>query len=281
MGGGTYTPGKPTWGISNVYEGQGIHGSPEMSAAARHGAIDTAARLLREARCTVAVTGAGISVESGIPDFRSADGLWRRYPPEEYATLDAFMADPDKVWRLFHEIGASFGTVFPNAGHRALAKLEAAGRLHAVITQNIDHLHQDAGSAEVVEYHGSTARLHCLVCGRHRAARRPEPGPGAPRCGCGGAMKPGVVLFGEMIPPEAMARAEYWAGRADVLLVVGTSAQVYPAAALPGLAKARGAAVIECNIAPTEFTGEITDVFLAGPAGRVLPALAAAVLGAG
>jgi NAD-dependent deacetylase len=241
-------------------------------------AIAEAARLLREARCAIAVTGAGISVESGIPDFRSADGLWARFPPEDYATLDAFRAHPDKVWRLFHEIGASFGAVAPNAGHAALAALERAGRLHAVITQNIDNLHQAAGSAEVVEYHGNTARVVCLDCGAHRPMARPEPGPGAPRCACGAAMKPDVVLFGETIPPKAMLRAAMWAQRADVVLVVGTSAQVYPAAGLPGQAKLHGARVIECNIAPTEFTGTLTDVFLEGAAGRLLPELAAAVL---
>lgn len=240
--------------------------------------IGRAAERMRAARCAIAVTGAGVSVESGIPDFRSADGLWRRYPPEEYATLDAFLANPDKVWRLFHELGASFGAVAPNPAHDALARLEAAGRMQAVITQNIDNLHRAAGSREVVEYHGNAARVSCLDCGFSRPMRRPETGPGAPRCDCGAALKPDIVLFGELIPAGAMLRAEAWAARADVVLVVGTSAQVYPAAALPEAAKARGALVIECNVAPTAFTRAMVDVYLEGAAGAVLPRLADAVL---
>lgn len=236
---------------------------------------EQAVRAIQDARVVIAVTGAGISVESGIPDFRSAHGLWTRYPPAEYATLDAFLADPDKVWNLFHELAATFDRIEPNAAHRALVELSKRGKLDAIITQNIDNLHQAAGSTNVIEYHGNAERLVCLACQRQRSFDDSIQGPGAPRCACGLAMKPDVVLFGEFIPEAALTAAEDWAARADVVLVVGTSATVYPAAALPETAKAHGACIIECNIAPTEFTPHITDCFLEGPAGLTLPRLVA------
>lgn len=236
-----------------------------------------AAEVLRDAEVVIAVTGAGISVESGIPDFRSAGGLWTKYPPFEYATLDAFHADPDKVWDLFHELAASFAGIQPNAAHKALAELASLGKLDAVITQNIDNLHQAAGSPNVIEFHGNAARLTCIVCARQRDFDETVRPPGAPRCACGAAMKPDVVLFGELIPEAALAAAEDWARRADAVIIVGTSATVYPAADLPQLAREHGARIIECNLEHTGFTAAITEHFLEGRAGSTLPALVAQV----
>lgn len=239
--------------------------------------IARAATQLRRAAHAFALTGAGISVESGIPDFRSAAGLWAKYPPDEFATIDAFRANPDKVWRMWRALGESLLEAAPNPGHFALARLEAAGRIRAVVTQNIDNLHQRAGSARVIEYHGNGGRTCCLACHRRAPLQAAALGDAAPRCGCGGLLKPDVVLFGELIPTHALFEAEAFAQKADVVLIVGTSAQVYPAAGLPYTAKKRGAFIVECNIEPTDFTREITDVFLQGPAGTVLPQLTDAV----
>ena len=239
--------------------------------------LDKAADIIRRGKCVIASTGAGMSVESGIPDFRSAGGIWEKYPPEEYATIDAFMANPEKVWRLWKELGAQFAGCRPHGGHRALAELEQAGRLTAVITQNVDNLHQEAGSRRVIEYHGNSRRLVCLDCRGEGPFDPAEEPPAVPRCGCGGLLKPDVVMFGEMIPQRAMLQAEAYARSADVVLIVGTSAQVYPAAELPLTAKRNGAVLIEVNTIETDFT-PLVDVFLEGPAGKTLPELARRVL---
>lgn len=239
--------------------------------------LRSAAEVVRKATSILALTGAGISVESGIPDFRSPGGIWDRFPPEEFATIQAFLANPDRVWKMWYELRAMLGDVKPNAAHLALAALERRGKLEAVITQNIDNLHQAAGSQRVIEYHGNAARTVCISCGR-RAPFAPEPAhQGAPRCACGGILKPDVVLFGEQIPVKALLESERLARSCDVMLVIGTSASVYPAAELPLLAKEHGAVVIECNLEATDFTGSLTDHFLQGPAGETLPALVAAL----
>ncbi|MBI1321431.1 MAG: NAD-dependent protein deacylase [Candidatus Hydrogenedens sp.] len=242
-------------------------------------AIAEAAERLAGAKHIVAVTGAGISVESGIPDFRSPGGLWTKYPPGEYATIEAYLENPDKVWKLWHELGRDLAFAQPNPGHIALANLEAAGRLGAVITQNIDNLHQAAGSRKVIEYHGNARHLVCLSCGREEPLETGLPVECAPRCSCspGALMKPAIVFFGEMIPSQAAMDAENWAQVCDAMIIVGTSATVYPCAGLPMTAKAHGAVIVECNVGPTEYTSRITDVFVQGKAGETLPALAAAL----
>jgi NAD-dependent deacetylase len=232
-----------------------------------------AATALKQATQGIALTGAGVSVESGISDFRSADGIWSRFDPMEYATLDAFLDHPDKVWDLWHTMGMEMASVSANAGHVALAAMEQRGVLQAVITQNFDGLHGAAGSCRVIEYHGNARRMVCLACGAHRPLELGKPGDGAPRCGCGEAMKPDVILFGEMIPDKAAEEGERLARQCDVMLIVGTSAQVYPVAQLPYTAKERGAFIIECNMEPTDFTEQITDVFLQGPASETLSRL--------
>jgi NAD-dependent deacetylase len=229
------------------------------------------ARLIGRSRRIVAFTGAGISVESGIPDFRSADGLWARFDPREYAYIEAFIRHPAKVWRMLKEMDELMAQARPNAAHLALAELEARGKLVGVITQNVDNLHQAAGSRRVVEYHGNASRFVCLAC------RRPQPREGldfaqAPLfCACGGLIKPDVVFFGEQIPSGAQEEAEELAQHCDLMLVIGTSGEVAPASYLPGIAKEGGALIVENNLAPTRLTLKVTDHFLRGPAGRVWP----------
>lgn len=232
-----------------------------------------AADSLRKTLNGVAVTGAGISVESGIPDFRSANGLWAKYPPDQYATMHAFIDNPDKVWDMWYELADNLKNVQPNPAHYALAELEELGHIKAVITQNIDALHAHAGSKTVIEYHGNADQIVCPACSRRRAMDMSHRAQGAPRCECGGYMKPDVVLFGEVIPEYALRTSEMLARGCDVLIVVGTSAQVYPAASLPYIAKESGATVIECNTEETAFTQTVTDIFLKGPAGKTLPEL--------
>lgn len=232
-----------------------------------------AADALYRAEHAVASTGAGISVESGIPDFRSPGGIWSKYPPDEFATIEAFLSNPAKVWRFWNDLGADLAHCVPNPAHYALAELERMGRLKAVITQNVDNLHQTAGSRTVIEYHGNAKRLVCLDCGKREDYVLGTRTVSVPRCTCGGLLKPDVVMFGELIPPEAMADAETMASTCDVMIIVGTSAQVYPAADLPFIAKRHGAYIIEANTQETEFTDCITDAFLRGPAGKTLPKL--------
>ena len=233
---------------------------------------------IRKARLVIALTGAGISVESNIPDFRGPNGIWVRYPPEEYANIEAYLANPDKVWAFWLALGRMCKECKPNPAHWALAALEDAGLLRAVITQNIDNLHQDAGSREVLEYHGNARWLVCLACGAREPFDLDAASAHAPHCVCGGLKKPDVVMFGEPIPPRALREADRFARECDVALVVGTSAQVYPAAGIPATAKQHGAFVIETNIEKTALTATVTDVFLEGPAGTTLPKLVSTLL---
>jgi NAD-dependent deacetylase len=241
--------------------------------------LQQAAQAVARGRHVIAVTGAGISVESGIPDFRSPGGIWDTYPPEDYATIEAFLAAPDRVWQLWYDLGAMLGDVQPNPGHHALTALQEMGRLDAIITQNIDNLHQESGSVRVIEYHGNGRHMRCVICAGDTPLDLTQRSALAPRCACGGVMKPDVVLFGEAIPRDAMDAANRAAALADVVIIVGTSATVYPAAELPVIAKRNGAYIIECNLEPTDFTGTITDAFLQGPAGTVLPRLVESVRG--
>ncbi len=244
-----------------------------------HELILHAAETLRRARRAVAFTGAGISVESGIPPFRGPNGLWSRYDPT-VLDLDYFFAHPAESWAVIKEIFYDFfGQAQPNPAHQACARLEAAGFLHGVITQNIDNLHQEAGSRRVIEYHGTSRWLTCTACG-HRLEARPdllrELPPKCPRCG--GLLKPDFVFFGEAIPPAAQQAAWEETRRADVWLVVGTTGEVYPAALLPTAAKEHGATIIEVNVAPSNYTDAVTDIFLQGKASEVCAALAEAVM---
>ena len=247
--------------------------------------IERAAHLLSNALHGLALTGAGISAESGIPTFRGEGGLWRKYDPVKVASIDYFMADPGAYWSVSRERGRVALEAKPNPGHRALASLEAAGRLTAVVTQNTDGLHQDSGTRDVIELHGSGRAVICLDCGRRepradvQARLEVEMPPRCRSCG-GGRLKPTVVLFGEPLPQPEMARAFELARLADVMLVVGTSLVVYPAADIPLAAVRGGAKLIVVNAEPTPFDG-IADVVIHGRAAEVLPGLAARAVATG
>lgn len=232
--------------------------------------VRKAARLLAKRRDAVALTGAGISVESGIPSFRGAQGLWGKYDPMEYATLHAFMRSPGKVWEMLSEMIAVCAGAAPNAAHTGLSALEKMGILRSVITQNVDGLHRSAGSRRVIEYHGNLDSLICLYCWKRFATRDRWDGGKAPLCDCGQILKPDVVLFGEPIPWPAQEQAEEEARTCGVLLVIGTSAQVSPACDIPRIAKASGADVVEINPEETSLTSGVSTLHLQGGASEVL-----------
>jgi NAD-dependent deacetylase len=240
-----------------------------------------AAQALAAGGC-VALTGAGISVHSGIPDFRSKGGLWEKFDPMEYATAHAWRSSPDKVWELFRATGAMMMQSKPNEAHSALARLEDRGLIDAVVTQNIDGLHQAAGSRHVVEFHGNAVDIYCESCGR--AVDRDEALgflelESAPSCSeCDGLVRPSVVLFGEPIPQDALREAARLAAGCSSMLVVGTSAVVAPASLLPLEASAHGASVIEVNPETTELTHR-ADIVLRGRAEEVLPLVEQAIAG--
>jgi NAD-dependent deacetylase len=229
---------------------------------------------------SVALTGAGMSTESGLPDFRSPGGLWGEYDPLEVATLSAFRRTPEKFYDFYRQRLALLTAATPNAGHLALAHLEASGRLSAVITQNVDGLHQAAGSRRVIELHGNLQEAACPQCrwtGSIRVITEAlEAGtlPACPRCEA--RVKPNVVLFEELLPQAAYQEAENACRNAAVLLVVGSSLQVTPAAWLPQVAHQHGATVIIVNDEPTPLD-HVARIVLRGRAGALLPSLAAAV----
>ena len=225
-------------------------------------AIHKAATLIRRASYLTAFTGAGISVESGIPPFRGEGGLWSRYDPR-LLELDSFLAHPEKAWPVLKEIFYDhFGQARPNRAHQVLAAWEQRGLLKTLVTQNIDALHHAAGSRSVVEFHGNSRQLVCLGCGARVEARRDLLAELPPRCACGGLYKPDFVFFGEGIPAEAHRRSREAAARTDVMLVVGSTGEVYPAAQVPRWASAAGATIIEINPRCSEFTEEVSDLHL-------------------
>lgn len=240
--------------------------------------IDDAARVLAEANMTVALTGAGISVESGIPPFRGKGGLWEKFDPMTFAHIDAFRRDPKKVWQvLLKTLSDTLAKARPNKAHKGLAELERRGCLRAVITQNIDGLHQQAGSREVIEFHGSMAHHRCLECDQGIRSKHLDLAELPPRCGCGGVLRPDIVFFGEAIPIAALSNSEQFARMCDAMLVVGTSATVEPAASIPRIAKYHGARIIEINPEPTPLTKTISDISLMGPAGDMVSELVKAL----
>jgi NAD-dependent deacetylase len=246
-------------------------------------AVAAAATVLARSEHAVVLTGAGISVESGIPVFRGENGLWTKHGPPRPDSYQRFLQDPSSWWRgeisrslepWVVELREAARRARPNAGHEALAGLEKSGVLRTVITQNLDGLHQAAGSSNVVEIHGSRFKLRCVDCGRRTPreelfARRAPP----PCEQCGGRVKHDSVLFGEPIPPDALAAAREAADQADCMLVVGTSSTVRPAGGLPRIAKANGATLIEVNPLETALSGAC-DVVIRAPAGEALPLLA-------
>ena len=231
--------------------------------------LKEAVDIILDSKLTIALTGAGISVESGIPDFRSAQGLWAKFNPEEYATIEAFRANPEKVWQMLKEMEELVQNAKPNPAHVAMAWMEEKGLLHWIITQNIDNLHQEAGSKNVIEYHGNARTLSCIWCGKGFDARD-KADEHIPRCVCGKVLKPDVVFFGEPIPSYCLNKSYELAYSCNALLIVGTSAVVSPANTIPNIAKERGAKIIEVNLERTHLTHSITDVFLQGKAGEVM-----------
>lgn len=244
-------------------------------------ALDKAAALWRAARTAAALTGAGVSVAAGIPDFRSPGGLWSRFDPMRVATAEAIDRHPRQVWAFLLAARDVVQKARPTPAHEALARLEAAGRLTAVITQNIDNLHQAAGSRNVIEFHGGMGRYHCHACrAGHDPARALTLGEGdIPwRCeACGGVVRPDIVFFGESIPLDALRKSGQVALAADFLLVAGTSGEVAPANALPFEIKARGGVVVEINPGESAYRA-MADVRIEAPAEVALPLLEKRVL---
>ncbi|HDN95870.1 MAG TPA: NAD-dependent deacylase [Thermoplasmatales archaeon] len=230
------------------------------------------AEKIKEAKFAIALTGAGISTESGIPDFRSKNGLWSRYDINEYGYIENFMANPAKVWKMLAEMLLTFKDVEPNPAHYALAELEKEGILKAVITQNIDNLHQKAGSKNVIEFHGNFNRLTCMKCGAKYGIDEINLEELPPKCKCEGIIKPDIIFFGEAIPRDALVKAFDMANRCDLMLVIGTSCVVYPAAELPLIAKRKGATIIEINREDTMIS-HIADYKLRGKAGEIMSKL--------
>lgn len=236
------------------------------------------AALIREADSVVALTGAGISVPSGIPDFRSPrTGLWANVDPLEVAQIDVFRREPERFWRFYASRVQSLEDKRPNGAHLALAALERAGRLHAVVTQNIDRLHAVAGTTSLVEVHGTIAHSSCLVCRTEVALadvrdRQRAAADAVPRCECGRPLKPDVVLFGEYLPADAFLRAEQLAAGADVLLCIGSSLAVYPVAQLPDVTLAQGGRLAVLTQGPTPFDHR-ADIRLRGDVIAVMDAL--------
>jgi NAD-dependent deacetylase len=231
--------------------------------------VDELAGLIRTHQPCVALTGAGVSTESGIPDFRSAGGIWAQYDPYEVASIDGFRRDPERVWEFYGRRLGVLADTKPNAAHVALAQLERDGLLQAVITQNVDGLHRAAGSRNVIEVHGTIATASCPRCGRREDPRQLLP---LPRCAdCGAVLKPDVVMFGELLDPATIDRATELARQAALLLVVGSSLQVYPVAGLPDETLAAGGKLAIVNREPTPY--DARAAFVAhGAAGEILAA---------
>jgi NAD-dependent deacetylase len=239
--------------------------------------IEHARGLIQNATSIAVLTGAGISAEGGIPTFRGPAGLWKQFRPEDLATPQAFRRDPSLVWEWYDWRRGLIDKAAPNGGHVALANLERRTQNFALVTQNVDGLHQKAGSHSVIEVHGSIWNLRCTKCERSWADRS-VPLRLVPHCQCGALARPGVVWFGEQLPHDAWLAAEKAALSCEVFLVVGTSAAVYPAAGLVDIARSAGAEVIEVNVDRTAISHTV-DHSIIEPAGEILPKLVASTQG--
>jgi NAD-dependent protein deacetylase/lipoamidase len=239
-----------------------------------HKLIQRAAKDILRSKKTIAFTGAGISVESGIPDFRGAGGLWQKYNPNEYAQIDAFYSNPERVWLMLKDMLILVMTAKPNPAHFGLAELERMGLLSSVITQNVDGLHQAAGNQNVIEFHGSHRTLSCLKCSTKVNGKSLKMDDLPARCPrCSSLLKPDIVFFGEPIPFKAEVLSIEESRSSNLVLSIGTSAVVFPAASIPLTAKENGAIVIEINMESTPLTHEISDYLIAGSAGEIIPAI--------
>jgi NAD-dependent deacetylase len=229
--------------------------------------------ILRTTQSVCVLTGAGISAESGVPTFRGADGLWRKFRPGELANFDAFIRNPQLVWEWYNYRRELIETVMPNEGHLALSRMENAVSDFTLVTQNVDDLHRRAGSKNILELHGNIMQSSCVDCGAKEDHPDFSGENRVPHCkACGGLVRPDVVWFGEMLPQDVFEEAERAAQRCGLFISVGTSAIVYPAASLPMKAKQAGAYTVEVNVERTEQSG-LFDETLLGKAGEVLPAI--------
>lgn len=223
--------------------------------------MDEAIKRIKNARRGVVFTGAGVSVESGIPPFTGAGGLWNQYDPK-FIELDFFYGHPTRSWQEMKKIFFTcMDEAQPNKAHRVIAQLEKRGGFQGVITQNIDGLHQKAGSKNVQEFHGTIHQMHCIACGRKYKTEEVSLDELPPKCFCGGVLKPDFVFYGEGINPAVYIASQELAEEADVMLVVGTAGQVMPACSLPLLAKQFGATIIEVNTLPSAYTDGVSDFF--------------------
>lgn len=223
------------------------------------------------AKKVVALTGAGMSVESEIAPFRGPGGLWEKYNPEEYAHISTLRNAPKKAWTMLRDMHKEINKASPNKGHYALAELEKMGMLNSIITQNVDGLHHVAGSTSIIEFHGNLLTVLCMDCGYRVPSNKISLDDIPPQCEkCNGPVKPDAVFFGEAIPHDALMRAEHESQTCDLMMVIGTSASVYPAASMPDIAKRGGAIVVEINLYETGFTGHISEYILKGRSGEVL-----------
>ena len=240
--------------------------------------INEAAGIINGSSYTFAFTGAGISVESGIPPFRGENGLWGKYDPK-VLDLGYFHEKPEESWKVIREIFYEyFGKSIPNKAHKVLAEMESKNLLQGIITQNIDNLHQEAGSNEVYEFHGNMKKLLCIDCGRYFDVSEINLENLPPSCSaCGGLLKPDFIFFGEGIPPQAYQKSMEAAQKAEVVIIIGTTGEVMPAAQIPYIAKQNGAKVIEVNTEPSKFTSAITDIYLEGKATKVMGQLMDAI----
>ena len=234
--------------------------------------LEKAREWLAAATSVAVLTGAGVSAESGIPTFRGAGGLWKEFKSEDLATPEAFAKDPRLVWEWYDWRREQIAKAAPNPAHRALVEIEKRKPRFTLITQNVDGLHDLAGTGKILKLHGDIWRMRCLECGANFPNRRVPLPKIPPHCACGGVARPAIVWFGEPLPPGMMEEAEHAASSAEVFLVVGTSAVVYPAAGLIPYARQCGAKVIEINSEATAATG-IADCAIRGSAEELLPAL--------
>ena len=233
--------------------------------------IREAAKLIKKSNYTIAFTGAGISVESGIPPFRGEHGLWNKYDPK-VLDLQYFLQNPEECWTFIREIFYDFfADAKPNSAHKVLAKMEKGRLLKSIITQNIDNLHQEAGSKTVHEFHGNSKKLICLKCGKQYKAEEIDFNNIPPKCkNDGEILKPDFIFFGEGIPEQAYKNSFADAEKAEVCLIIGSTGEVMPASYVPQTAKQNGAVIIEINPEESGFTNQITDIYLKGKAGEVL-----------
>jgi NAD-dependent deacetylase len=234
--------------------------------------IQQARRWLEEARSVVALTGAGISAESSVPTFRGAGGLWKSFRAEDLATPEAFARDPKLCWEWYDWRRQTLAACKPNLGHYALAQMEKKLKDFTLVTQNVDGLHNRAGSERILKLHGDIWWVQCLSCREVKTDLRAPLPEIPPRCSCGGMLRPGVVWFGESLPEQTWLQAERAVRKCDLMLVAGTSAVVYPAAGLVPLAKQAGARIIEINPEETPAS-RLADCTLRGPSGEILPQL--------